>query len=245
MGGLNGMKYVRFATHEGARACIEAQTSAVNSGESDVLVHWSESERAVQGVDSIYGDDMHNAFLPSALDVIRKAVNIQSLWVLSERHQSKDTSAPKPKARQLHFIADCSNDQFMNLCDCLEKALCAFHQQVTSKHEKKHQYNHSHVRPQEGGGDGSNNGQSGEGHIHVSPQLAWPLEQCKASGSSSNDCSSDNVGTCATAAVDGNGKHLVVQNKDSSIQEIIKTGELLLKEAQQLVEKEAPQKKNI
>jgi len=130
-GAPGGKGYVRFLSHEEAAACVEAQTSVADAEEGDVVAHWSESERAVQRGRSVYRADVHSVFAPRALDALRRGSKARNLWLYSEDQLPKDPSAPPPEARQLHFVAECTEQQLVDLKSRLAKALEDFHARIS------------------------------------------------------------------------------------------------------------------
>jgi len=128
-GKLTGKGYVRFTTHREASACVEAHTrSSVDDG--DPRAHWSESERAVQMKQSVYGEDVHNAFSQQALEQVKRQCKVQSLWMLSEA-KARGPDAPAAEARYVHFITTCPEEQVAALKSQLARVLASFHQEVS------------------------------------------------------------------------------------------------------------------
>lgn len=128
--------YVRFRTHEQANACVEAMT--VDAEEGDTMARWSESERASRKANCAYGIDLHNAFAgPSGrvLSSILSASKLkaQDLWMFSEQYPKRDRNAPDPEGKQLHFVANCNDDQFQELKSALIAALQNFHEKVSKR----------------------------------------------------------------------------------------------------------------
>jgi len=128
-----GTGYARFTDHKGASACIEAQAS-VDPADGDVLAAWSESERALQRTESIYGLDVHSVFAESSGRVLASIVTtagMKELWFLSEKLQLKGSL--KPAGKQLHFAAVCTNDELLVLRDILTRQLELFHEKVAKR----------------------------------------------------------------------------------------------------------------
>lgn len=126
-GDATGRGYARFATHKEAATCIDA------AAEDDVVAWWSESERAQRRAASAYNADLHSAFggvndrIAAALLAASK---LKEVWMLSEQYQPKDRGAPSAKAKQLHFCAECDEQEFSHLKEVLSNALKSFHLKV-------------------------------------------------------------------------------------------------------------------
>jgi len=129
----SGKGYVRFKSHQHAAACVEAQQAPKDS--EDIRAQWSESERAYQMRQSVYGDDVHSAFSLQSLEQVKKASMVQSLWMLSEK-QRPSSGAPKPEAKYLHFMVSCRQDQVDAVKAQLGKVLDSFHQGVSRSLQK-------------------------------------------------------------------------------------------------------------
>uniref|UniRef100_A0A7S4QT51 RRM domain-containing protein n=1 Tax=Alexandrium monilatum TaxID=311494 RepID=A0A7S4QT51_9DINO len=128
-----GKGYVRFVNHAEAAACVEAQASVADAEEGDVVAHWSESERAMQHLGSVYGADVHTAFGSRTLEGIKKAAKIRSLWMYSEETTPKDPAAPAQEAKQLHFVAECTEEQFADVRSRLGRVLAEFHKPLSGR----------------------------------------------------------------------------------------------------------------
>eukprot|EP00931_Biecheleriopsis_adriatica_P055866 TRINITY_DN3310_c0_g3_i1.p1 TRINITY_DN3310_c0_g3~~TRINITY_DN3310_c0_g3_i1.p1 ORF type:complete len:1201 (-),score=285.64 TRINITY_DN3310_c0_g3_i1:56-3658(-) len=133
-GGPSGQGYVRFREHEGAVECIKAHADVED--ELDVSADWSESERVLQGASSIYGYDVHKGLTDSVLETVKKAAKVKTLWMLSESRPSSGPKAPKVQGKQLHFISECSDQEFEELKSQLQKVLGDLHQELSSKRAK-------------------------------------------------------------------------------------------------------------
>eukprot|EP00927_Polykrikos_kofoidii_P034513 TRINITY_DN29274_c0_g1_i1.p1 TRINITY_DN29274_c0_g1~~TRINITY_DN29274_c0_g1_i1.p1 ORF type:complete len:1422 (-),score=291.29 TRINITY_DN29274_c0_g1_i1:126-4391(-) len=129
---LTGKGYVKFSTHDAAAACIEAQSSVADAEEGDVIAHWSESERALQRLESVYGNDVHKAFTQRLLDHVKKTTKVNTLVMFSGNSKPKDPESPKPEATQLHFVvADCTDAQFADVRNGISKLLVFFHRSTS------------------------------------------------------------------------------------------------------------------
>eukprot|EP00927_Polykrikos_kofoidii_P029647 TRINITY_DN25611_c0_g1_i3.p1 TRINITY_DN25611_c0_g1~~TRINITY_DN25611_c0_g1_i3.p1 ORF type:complete len:1415 (-),score=328.77 TRINITY_DN25611_c0_g1_i3:116-4360(-) len=133
---LSSRGYVRFASHREASACVEAQASAVNAEEGDVVAAWSESERALQGCASVYGADVHTAFAGSSgrvLASILVSAKMKELWMRGEKFPAKDRGVPQAEGKQLHFVTECDDGQFEELKKVLAGALANFHEKAAKR----------------------------------------------------------------------------------------------------------------
>mmetsp|Transcript_103294 Transcript_103294/g.333173 ORF Transcript_103294/g.333173 Transcript_103294/m.333173 type:complete len:752 (+) Transcript_103294:95-2350(+) len=120
-----GQAYILFRNHEVAAAFIEAEGSAV--------AKWSESERAVQRVSSVYGADIHAAFTEAdgqVLPSIKAQCGVRELWALSGVQQSNGEDVPPLTAQQLHFAVDCSASELEDVQLALASALERFHEWI-------------------------------------------------------------------------------------------------------------------
>lgn len=124
-GELSGQAYVRFLSHEVAATFLADQDPPTL--DSRITAAWSESERLVQGVDSIY-----MASVNEALETIVATAATKEVWMLSEA-RAWGSWTPTPIGKQLHFIVSCSKDQYSTLHRSLADALAAFHEEA-SKH---------------------------------------------------------------------------------------------------------------
>jgi len=128
-----GTAYVRFSEHDGAAACVEANSSVA---EGEPVAMWSESERAAQRSLSVYRADLTLAFAEPSGRILRSVMvrcKVNELWLLSEAVRLKDKRAPAAAAKQLHFSVECEVDEFEEMKAALGNVLEAFHEKATMR----------------------------------------------------------------------------------------------------------------
>merc|ERR1712217_636371 len=94
-------------------------------------VAWPESERASQRVRSVYGSDVYAAFvdangrtLPTILAQCAGGGQVAGVSVESEVQRMPGANLA---ARQLHFVAECSDEGLEKVKQSLANALTSFH----------------------------------------------------------------------------------------------------------------------
>jgi len=138
----NGEGYVRFKLHENALRCVEALTPENEAEEGNHLTGWwSESERALQRKSNCYRFNLIAELVGKdgiALDKLKSEAQIKGMWLLAESLQQKDRHAPPRSARQLHFVARCTEDvQATNFRELLERSLEEAHGRISDRIEKR------------------------------------------------------------------------------------------------------------
>jgi len=128
-GSTNGKAYVTFGDHEMAAAFLEQDGGATSS--------WSEAERANQRSKSAYGIDIHAAFTEqdgSIVQSIKTQCGVQDLWALSgTQRPPSGPEVPVQTAQQLHFVAECTAEDFEDVQSALGFALERFHVWIASR----------------------------------------------------------------------------------------------------------------
>jgi len=120
-----GKAYVRFQTPLSAGACIKMHSTG------SVEAQWSESERALQRTLSVYRADLQDAFADRSGGILPAVLQQAKVSKLS-MHTQVQHAAPTA-ARRIHFIAECSFDQFEGVRVVLENVLASFHTKVASR----------------------------------------------------------------------------------------------------------------
>jgi len=237
-GAPSGKGYVRFVTHREAAACVEAQASVADAEEGDVVAHWSESERAMQQGQSVYGFDVHSVFFPRALEGLKRNLNVNSLAMVSEKDPLTN-GAPISDVRQLHFTVDCSDEQLPDVYARLGKLLEDFHKHVARNggqaavpmQAQWGQHGHAY-----GAGKGDWHADAGSKGDWKGVRPAWSAAGPRGFGQGGvppERHTGDKTQPHGTHEVSG----------QETIQEKIERGEALVKEAQQLAGKGGHAKK--
>jgi len=128
-GSTTGKAYVVFRDHAMAAAFLEGDGGATSS--------WSEAERAHQRSKSAYGVDIHAAFAEAdgqMIQSIQTQCGVRDLWALSGAQcPPSGPKVPVPTAQQLHFVADCTEEDFEDVQSALGFALERFHEWIASR----------------------------------------------------------------------------------------------------------------
>ncbi|CAE8625843.1 unnamed protein product [Polarella glacialis] len=152
-GQLNGKGYVQFASHREAAVCIQAQASAADAEEGDVIAWWSESERAAR---SAYGLNLHSSLAGPNGRVVAPALEgsrVREVWMLSKSWVPKDAGTPALQGKQVHFVAQCTDQEYEELRGTMSVALQTFHERAAGG-----------GKPEEGhGGSSSSTSRAGGG----------------------------------------------------------------------------------
>ena len=100
--------------------------------EGDVAAAWSESERLLQHR-GVYGEDGASAFPRAVLEAAKAQAKAKSLYLLHGQKRRESPAAPEPEAQQLHFVAECTEEQLAGVKASLTEALENFHAQVVDR----------------------------------------------------------------------------------------------------------------
>jgi hypothetical protein len=121
--------YIRFEQHDVAKVFLDAE------GGSGEFAVWSEAERASRRSTSVYGSDIHTAFLGEEGEVLRgiKEKSGASRILLQSEVQKpvgeglSESDATATYAPQLHFSVTCEAEKLEHVRSLLASALESFH----------------------------------------------------------------------------------------------------------------------